>query len=56
MAISTDNESDNNNKHIEVDKLEVEHAKFMTIFKKKEHKLEKQALITTVVKVGKYFQ
>ena len=27
MAISTNNESDNNNKTIEVDKLEVEHAK-----------------------------
>ena len=27
MAISTHNESDNNNKKIEVDKLEVEHAK-----------------------------
>ena len=26
MAISTNNESDNNNKNIEVDKLEVEHA------------------------------
>ena len=27
MAISTNNESDNYNKNIEVDKLEVEHAK-----------------------------
>ena len=27
MAISTNNESDNNNKNIEVDKVEVEHAK-----------------------------
>ena len=27
MAISTSNESDNNNKNIDVDKLEVEHAK-----------------------------
>ena len=27
MAISTNNESDNNNKNIEVNKLEVEHAK-----------------------------
>ena len=27
MAISTNNESDNNNKNIEVDKLEVEHSK-----------------------------
>ena len=27
MAISTNNESDNNNKNIEVDKLKVEHAK-----------------------------
>ena len=27
MAISTNNETDNNNKNIEEDKLEVEHAK-----------------------------
>ena len=27
MAISTNNESDNNNKNIDVDKLEVEHTK-----------------------------
>ena len=27
MAITTNNESDNNNKNIEVDKLEVEHSK-----------------------------
>ena len=27
IAIFTNNESDNNNKNIEVDKLEVEHAK-----------------------------
>ena len=38
MAISTNDDTDNNNKNIEVDKLEVEHAKEQEV--DNEHKLK----------------